>query len=111
MQIYKIAGYNTKDIPELILKNNLYGLDIDDRAGQLSILSVLLKAREYDSNIFNKEIIRNLNVLSLQESKGIDTSYFTGQRWNKGLKFFEKTALIPLEDILQKYLLYFYILY
>ena len=32
----------------------------------------------------------------------IDTSHFTGQRWNKGLKYFEKTALIPLEDILQK---------
>lgn len=32
----------------------------------------------------------------------IDTSYFTGQRWNKGLKSFEKTALIPLENILQK---------
>lgn len=31
----------------------------------------------------------------------IDTSYFTGQRWNKGLKFFEKTAIIPLEDILK----------
>ena len=76
MQIYKSAGYNTKDIPELILKNNLYGLDIDDRAGQLSILSVILKAREYDSSIFNKEVIKNLNILSLQESKGIDISYF-----------------------------------
>ena len=76
MQIYKSAGYNTKDIPELILKNNLYGLDIDDRAGQLSVLSVLLKAREYDQNIFNKEIIKNLNIIPLQESNGIDTSYF-----------------------------------
>ena len=35
------------------------------------------------------------------EKFGIDTSYFTGQRWNKGLKFFEKTAIIPLEDILK----------
>ena len=75
-QMYINEGYNKNDIPELILKNNLYGLDIDDRAGQLSILSVILKAREYDKNIFNKNIVKDINILSLQESKGIDTSYF-----------------------------------
>lgn len=70
-QIYLSAGYNKNDIPELILKNNLYGLDIDDRAGQLSILSVLLKAREYDKNIFNKDIVKDLNIMSIQESNKI----------------------------------------
>lgn len=73
-QIYLNSGYNKNDIPELILKNNLYGLDIDDRAGQLAILSVLLKAREYDKNIFNKEIVKNLNIMSIQESDSIDKS-------------------------------------
>ncbi len=73
-QLYLQTGYNKKDIPELILKNNLYGLDIDDRAGQLSILSVLLKAREYDRNIFNKDIIRNLHIMSIQESNTISES-------------------------------------
>lgn len=67
-QIYLKAGYNKNEIPELILKNNLYGLDIDDRAGQLSVLSVILKAREYDKNIFNKEIVCKLNIMSIQES-------------------------------------------
>ena len=57
-QIYLKSGYNKNNIPEMILKNNLYGLDIDDRAGQLSILSVILKAREYDKNIFNKNVIK-----------------------------------------------------
>lgn len=70
-KIYLNAGYNKGNIPELILKNNLFGLDIDDRAGQLSVLSVLLKAREYDKNIFSKEIVKNINVLSIQESKSI----------------------------------------
>ena len=73
-QIYLQAGYNKKDIPELILKNNLYGLDIDDRAGQLSILSILLKAREYDKKIFNKNIANELNILSLQETNKIDNN-------------------------------------
>lgn len=67
-EIYLQSGYNKNDISEMILKNNLYGLDIDDRAGQLSILSVILKAREYDKNIFNKEVVRNLNIMSIQES-------------------------------------------
>ena len=70
-QIYLKSGFNKNDIPELILKNNLYGLDIDDRAGQLSILSVLLKSREYDKTIFNKDIVRNLNIMSIQESNNI----------------------------------------
>ena len=70
-QIYKEQGYNKNDISELILTNNLYGLDIDDRAGQLSILSILLKAREYDHNIFNKNIISRLNVMSIQETNSI----------------------------------------
>lgn len=73
-QIYESVGYNKNDIPELILENNLYGLDIDDRAGQLSILSILLKAREYDKNIFNKVITKNLNVLSIQESNSMSNS-------------------------------------
>lgn len=68
-QIYVKQGYNKNDIPELILKNNLYGLDIDDRAGQLSVLSVILKSRKYDKNIFSKETIKNLNIMSIQDSK------------------------------------------
>ncbi|MEG1506751.1 MAG: BREX-1 system adenine-specific DNA-methyltransferase PglX, partial [Bacilli bacterium] len=71
-QIYESVGFNKTDIPVLILKNNIYGLDIDDRAEQLSILSILLKAREYDKNIFNKEVVKNLNIMSLQEPKNID---------------------------------------
>lgn len=71
-QMYLKAGYNKNDIAEEILKNNIFGLDIDDRAGQLSILSVILKAREYDRNIFNKEIVKNLNILSIQESNTIN---------------------------------------
>ena len=70
-QIYESYGYSKKDISEQILKNNLYGLDIDDRAGQLSILSVLLKARSYDKEIFNKTTIKNINIMSIQETSNI----------------------------------------
>jgi len=75
-QIYTSLGYNKNSIVELILKNNLYGLDIDDRAGQLSILSVILKGREYDKNIFNKNIIEQLNIYSISESNNVDKLLF-----------------------------------
>lgn len=65
-KIYESVGYIKNDIPEKIIRNNLFGLDIDDRAGQLSILTVLLKAREYDKDIFNKKI--KPHICSIQES-------------------------------------------
>lgn len=70
-QFYLNSGYTSSVIPELILKNNLFGVDIDDRAGQLSILSVLLKAREFDKNIFNKNLERIINIMSIPESSFI----------------------------------------
>ena len=50
-EIYKELGYLERDIPELILKNNIFGLDIDDRAYQLAYFAVLMKARKYDRKI------------------------------------------------------------
>ena len=70
-KIYLSVGYNKNYIPESILKNNLYGLDIDVRAGQLSVLSIILKAREYDRDIFNENVVKKLNVESIQESNNI----------------------------------------
>lgn len=75
-QIYQMSGFNKNDIPKLILLNNLYGLDIDDRAGQLSILSILLKAREYDSKIYNKVNTQDINIMSIPESNNIESSLF-----------------------------------
>lgn len=71
-QIYESYGYAKKDIADEILKNNIYGLDIDNRASQLSILSLLLKAREFDKNIFNKDISKQLNVMSVESSANIE---------------------------------------
>ena len=68
-EIYKELGYLERDIPELILKNNLYGLDIDDRAYQLSYFAVLMKARKYDRKILKKGIVPN--VYAIQESANI----------------------------------------
>lgn len=68
-EIYKELGYLERDIPELILKNNLFGLDIDDRAYQLAYFAILMKARKYDRKILKKGIVPNVHAI--QESSNI----------------------------------------
>jgi hypothetical protein len=70
--IYLERGYQARAIPRLILEKNLYGLDIDDRAAQMAGFALLMKARADDRRLFNEP--PNLNVLSLQESKGLDAA-------------------------------------
>lgn len=68
-EIYKSYGYLEEDIPKLIIENNLYGLDIDDRAAQLACFAVMMKARSKSSSIFTDKL--KLNMLSIQESNAI----------------------------------------
>lgn len=71
--IYLERGYRPRDIPRLILEKNLYGLDIDDRAAQMAGFALLMKARADDRRLLNDpENPPKLNVLSLQESKGLN---------------------------------------
>ena len=71
--IYLERGYRVRDIPRLILEKNLYGLDIDDRAAQMAGFALLMKARADDRRLFSDESNPpRLNVLSLQESTGLD---------------------------------------
>lgn len=65
--IYEERGYRTRDIPQLILENNIFGLDIDDRAAQLSGFAMLMLARQDDRRILARNV--RLNIVSLQESK------------------------------------------
>ena len=74
-EIYKTAGYSEREIPRMILQNNIYGLDIDDRAAQLASFALIMKARHYNRRLF-REIERehlDLNVCSIQESNSIHT--------------------------------------
>lgn len=68
--IYEERGYRGRDIPQLILENNIFGLDIDDRAAQLSSFALMMMARQDDRRIFSREV--RLNILSLQESLHLD---------------------------------------
>ncbi|MBK1631991.1 SAM-dependent methyltransferase [Thiohalocapsa halophila] len=68
--IYLERGYRPRDIPSLILEKNLYGLDIDPRAAQLAGFALMMKAREDDRRLFEREL--TLNVMALVDSAGFD---------------------------------------
>ena len=70
VQIYESYGYTTREAVKSIVKNNLYGLDIDDRAAQLAYFAVMMKARQYDRRFFSRQI--QPNVYAIQESNSID---------------------------------------
>lgn len=70
MQIYESYGYSQRDAAKSIVENNLYGLDIDNRAYQLAYFAVMMKARQYNRRILDGET--NCQVLTIQESNGIN---------------------------------------
>ena len=97
MQIYENAGWSQRDAAQSIIQNNIYGLDIDDRAAQLSYFAVLMKARQYDRRILTRGI--GPNVYAVQESNGINRSQL--KYFGAGLTEEEKkTALMQLEGFL-----------
>ena len=77
MQIYENYGYTPRDAVASILQNNLYGLDIDDRAAQLAYFAVMMKARRYDRRFFSHTT--QPHVYAIEESNRIekpDVEYF-----------------------------------
>ncbi|EED5708994.1 BREX-1 system adenine-specific DNA-methyltransferase PglX, partial [Salmonella enterica subsp. enterica serovar Derby] len=97
--IYEERGYRARDIPQLILENNIFGLDIDDRAAQLSGFALLMMARQDDRRIFTRDV--RLNIVSLQESLHLDIAklwqqlnfHQQNQTGSMGDMFAESTAL------------------
>ena len=90
MQIYESAGYGQRDAARSILENNLYGLDIDDRAFQMAYFAVMMKARQYNRRILNGEY--KPNVYSIQESNEINRDQL--KYFGAGLNDFEKNNAI-----------------
>jgi type II restriction/modification system DNA methylase subunit YeeA len=97
MQIYENAGWSQRDAAQSIIQNNIYGLDIDDRAAQLSYFAVLMKARQYDRRILTRGI--EPNVYAVQESNGINRGQL--KYFGAGLTDAEKNAAVSqIEELL-----------
>ncbi len=74
VQIYEAYGYSTREAVESIVQNNLWGLDIDDRAAQLAYFAVMMKARQYDKGWFRRDI--EPHVFALQDSPEVDNAFY-----------------------------------
>lgn len=72
VKIYEDYGYSAREAVGNIVEKNLWGLDIDDRAAQLSYFAVMMKARQYDRRFFTRDI--QPNVFAIEESNGITSA-------------------------------------
>ena len=87
IQIYESYGYSKQDAASLIVEYNLFGLDIDERAYQLAYFAVMMKARSYDPNIFNRKLKPNISAII--ETAGMDESCLEG--YGNGMAPMEKS--------------------
>ncbi len=71
MQIYLSQGYSERDAAAKIIRNNLYGLDIDKRAYQLAYFAIKMKAVEYDSRFLKRKETKHLEP-NLSHFQGLD---------------------------------------
>jgi type II restriction/modification system DNA methylase subunit YeeA len=80
--IYEEEGYESTDIPEKILTHNLYGIEIDERAGALAAFALMIKARGKYRRFLNKSVRPNICILENIEFKNDELKNymeFTGQ--------------------------------
>jgi hypothetical protein len=72
VRIYEDYGYTSRDAAVKIVEKNLWGLDIDERAAQLSYFAVTMKARQYDRRFLNRKV--QPHVYAIEESNGITSA-------------------------------------
>ena len=83
IQIYEEYGYTSREAVEKIVKSNLWGLDIDERAAQLAYFSIMMKARQYDRRFFSRNI--QPHIYPVRESNSIDRSILSRLEENEAV--------------------------
>ena len=100
VKIYEDYGYTAREAAASIVQNNLYGLDIDDRAAQLAYFAVMMKARQYDRRFFSRGI--QPNVMAIEESNGLATWAETaGDSLVAGQLTFEDDFIRMADDLIE----------
>lgn len=97
MKIYVEYGYSEREAALEIVQNNIYGLDIDDRASQLAYFAVMMKARQYDRRFLTRGV--QPHVYAIRESNHLDTfalEYFYGD--NVALKKDMQALVVAMKD-------------
>lgn len=96
MEIYKESGYTERDAAAMIVQNNLFGLDIDDRASQLAYFAVMMKARSYDRRFLSRGI--KPNVLAIKESNGMGAAVRDGLTTNAEMNAISRYLVDTFRD-------------
>ena len=79
-KMYEEEGYQTSEIPALILQNNIYGLDIDHRCYQLASFALTMKGRAYHSRYLRKIVMPNVMALQNIDRDTIEASGSWGDK-------------------------------
>lgn len=96
-KMYEEEGYETKQIPSLILQNNLYGIDIDPRCYQLASFALTMKAREYYRRYLRKPVLPNVIALEPIDRQTIES---TGN-WSKDSLVWQMEYLDTIGSLLK----------
>lgn len=96
MEIYKESGYTERDAAAMIVQNNLFGLDIDDRASQLAYFAVMMKARSYDRRFLSRGI--KPNVLAIKESNRMSAAIRDGLTTNAEMNAISRYLVDTFRD-------------
>lgn len=97
VRIYEDYGYTAREAAVKIVENNLWGLDIDKRAAQLSYFAVMMKARQYDRRFFTRKV--QPHVYAIEESNGISRGSLKYFGWSMS-DIERNMALSQLTDLL-----------
>ena len=95
VQIYEAYGYSAREAAAMIVNHNLWGLDIDERAAQLSYFAVMMKARQYDRRFFSRKV--QPHVHAIVESNDIDE--FTLEYFVNGDAKLKKSMDILMDEL------------
>ena len=93
MDIYEEYGYSKQDAVASIVKNNLYGIELDKRAGQLTYFALMMKAREKDRRFFSRKIEPNVCVLEAVKFSDADV--------HSAMEMFDKPSLFIMDMLKQ----------
>lgn len=96
-KMYEEKGYQTREIPTLILKNNLYGLEIDKRAAQLASFSLIMTARSYNPRFFEENYFRKPRVYEIIDSQELINSDY--QRTLETFAFLSEKQVKDIENL------------
>lgn len=100
-KMYEEKGYNKRDIPTLILKNNLVGLDVDKRAAQLASFALVMKARTLNNRFFRQEYYILPQVYELQDSREMESLNY--RKHMKELDEFSEAEISAVAELVKTF--------